>query len=126
METDLESLLSRLKSDTSSFYEKNKDLIDRHEYLLRKNDEYEHRVNPKFTISVINKDTNPQIVGKVKFPFPYKGKISKSGYLTIAIGGPKEFPEMLDTPNIREISKRIISHKLQKNDPFEFIKDNPT
>ena len=120
MENDLESLMARLKSDSDSFYQKNKDLIDRHQYLTSKRDEHEYRVDPKFTLSVINKTTNPQIVAKVKWPYPYKGKVSKTGYLTIYVGGPKDFPEMLDTPDIHDISKNIISNKLQKHDPFDF------
>jgi hypothetical protein len=109
-----------VENDFDSFYEKNRELIDRYNYLKDKKEEKEHRDNPIFTLSVINKNTNPQIVGKVKWPYSYKGKKSKTGYLTIHIGGPKEFPEMLDTPNIYEISKNIISNKLQKHDPFDF------
>ena len=109
-----------VENDFDSFYEKNRELIDRYNYLKDKKEEKEHRDNPIFTLSVINKNTNPQIVGKVKWPYSYKGKESKTGYLTIYVGGPTEFPEMLNTPNIREISKEIISHKLEKHDPFEF------
>lgn len=120
MESDLESLLKRLQDDSDSFYEKNKDLIDRHLYLTSKKDERDYRLNPKFTLSVINKNTNPQIVGKVKWPYPYKGKESKTGYLTISIGGKKQFPKLLDTPNIYDISKEIIRQKIEKHDPFDF------
>jgi hypothetical protein len=109
-----------MENDLESFYEKNKDLIDRYNYLKDKEEEKQHRINPNFTLSVINKNTNPQILAKVKWPFSYKGKESKTGYLSISIGGPKQFPEMLNTPNIYEISKDIISQKLEKHNPFEF------
>ena len=109
-----------VENDFDSFYEKNRELIDRYNYLKDKKEEKEHRDNPIFTLSVINKNIYPQIMAKVKWPFLYKGEKTNKGYLTIAIGGEKQFPELLDTPNIREISKEIISHKLEKHDPYDF------
>ena len=112
---NLEQLLSKVKSHHDSFYEKNKDVIDRYHYLQKKMEEEKFIEDPKFTLSVINKETNPQIVAKIKYPFPYKGKESKSGYLTLHIGGKKRFPQWLNTPNIEEISKDIIRQKLRQN-----------
>ncbi len=120
MENDLESLRDKLELQRDSLYGDNKNLIDRYLYLIKKKEEEEYRNNPKFTLSVVNKNVYPQITAKVKWPFTYKGKPSKTGYLSIIIGGQKQFPELLNTLNIYEISKQIISDKLQKHNPFEF------
>ena len=115
---NMPDLINSMQHSLDRFYEKHKEVIDRHNYLKNKEEQHEMVKNPKFSLSVINKSTNPQIVARVKWPFEYNGKITKGGYISLHIGGKKQFPEWLDTPNIEEISRKIISNKLLSNNSF--------
>jgi hypothetical protein len=111
-------LINAMQSTLDRFYEKHKEVIDRHYYLKNKDEQHEFAKNPKFSLSVINKSTNPQILAKVKWPFEYNGNNNKNGYITMHVGGKKQFPEWLNTPNVEEISREIISNKLLSNTSF--------
>lgn len=111
-------LINTIQSSLDAFYEKHKEVIDRHYYLKNKEEQQVLAKNPKFSLSVINKSTNPQILAKVKWPFEYNGNNSKNGYITMHVGGKKQFPEWLNTPNVEEISREIISNKLLSNTSF--------
>ena len=114
----MSDLINSMQSSLDRFYEKHKEVIDRHYYLKNKDEQQEFVKNPKFSLSVINKSTNPQILAKVKWPFEYNGKTNKNGYIAMHVGGKNQFPEWLDTPNVKEISRKIISNKLLSNTSF--------
>ena len=111
-------LINTSKSHFDAFYNKNKEFLDKYLHFKNKLAQLNFLENPKFSLSVINKTSNPQVVAKVKWPFEYNGKFVKNGYATLHIGGKKLFPQWLDTPNIYETSENIIRYKLLSNSSF--------
>jgi len=112
---ELASLVKRMDVDLKSYYENNKETIDKYNQFKRDIDKQRHIENPKFSLQLSNKERHPSIVASVKFPFEYKGKVSKYKFISINVGGKKRFPELLDTPNVFETAKEIIIQKLKDN-----------
>jgi hypothetical protein len=112
---ELEALAKRMETDLKSYYEKNKETIDKYYEFKHAIDVRRHIEQPKFTLLVINNAKIPYIIATVKFPFEYNGKKTKNGHVKIYIGSERQFPELLDTPNIYEISRKIITQKLDAN-----------
>lgn len=111
---ELESLAKRMETDLKSYYEKNKETIDKYYEFKHNIDVRRHIEQPKFTLLVYNAKI-PYIIATVKFPFEYNGKKTKNGHVKIYIGSERQFPELLNTPNIYEISRKIITQKLDAN-----------
>jgi hypothetical protein len=111
---ELEALVKRMETDLKSYYEKNKETIDKYYEFKHNIDVRRHIEQPKFTLLAINAKI-PYIIATVKFPFEYNGKKTKNGHVKIYIGSERQFPELLNTPNIYEISRKIITQKLDAN-----------
>jgi hypothetical protein len=116
---DLKDSISQVNSDFDKLYEKYKDIIHKYHYVKSKVSELETRNDPHFTLSVSNNRGSKGIVAKVKWKLPYNGVYKE--YISVYIGGEKNYPLLLDTPNILDIAKNKIKNMVDKHEPFHYI-----
>ena len=75
--------------------------------------------NLKFNLTFAkNRNSPPTLRAGVRWPFEYKGKMPKNNRINVYVGNMRMFPQGLETPNIQEISKKIISNKIRNNSSY--------
>lgn len=115
----LKELLSAMKSQLSSFEEKHKDVLDVGKSFKNRLAQEKELENLKFYLSLSkNRNSPPTLTAGVRWPFEYKGKMPKNNRINVYVGSMRMFPQGLETPNIQEISKKIISDKIRNNSSY--------
>lgn len=98
-----ETIGDMMKEELKDFLasEENRRIIEDYLYLTDKIVEIDYRVNPKYTLSVVNKKDIDKgyILAKVKWPFLFKGRIKSPPYISVHIGSLKNIPKGLKTLN---------------------------
>jgi hypothetical protein len=101
-------------------------LIEDYLYLTNKLSEMDYRLNPNYTLSVVNQTDIDKgyILAKVKWPYLFKGRIKYPPYISIHLGSLKKYPKGIqDTELLNEVSRKIQSY-IDEIAPVELIKDN--
>ena len=117
MEEELKKLL-----DQSN----NRKVIEDYLYLTNKLEEINYRLNPKYTLSVVNQTDNDKgyILAKVKWPYLFKGRIKTPPYISIHLGSIKKYPKGLQDPELLSIIPTKIQSYINEVAPVELKKDN--
>lgn len=117
MEVELQKLMDN---------ESNRKLIEDYLYLSQKLEELNYRLNPNYTLSVVNQTDIDKgyILAKVKWPYLFKGRIKYPPYISIHLGSLKKYPKGIqDTELLNEVSRKIQTY-IDEVAPVELKKDN--
>ena len=88
----------------------NRKVIEDYLYLTNKLSEMDYRLNPNYTLSVVNQTDIDKgyILAKVKWPYLFKGRIKNPPYISIHLGSLKKYPKGIqDTELLNEVQKKI-------------------
>lgn len=113
--------LNKLMND-----ENKRKVIEDYLYLTNKLAELDYRLNPNYTLSVVNqKDIDKgYILAKVKWPYLFKGRIKNPPYISIHLGSLKKYPKGVhDSKLLSEVQRKIQSY-IDEVAPVELKKDN--
>ncbi len=117
MEVELQKLMDN---------ETNRKLIEDYLYLTQKLEELNYRLNPNYTLSVVNqKDIDKgYILAKLKWPYLFKGRIKYPPYISIHLGSLGKYPKGIhDTTLLDEVYRKIQNY-IDEVAPVELKKDN--
>lgn len=104
----------------------NRKVIEDYLYLTNKLSEMDYRLNPNYTLSVVNQTDIDKgyILAKVKWPYLFKGRIKYPPYISIHLGSLKKYPKGIqDTELLNEVAKKIQAY-IDEVAPVELKKDN--
>ena len=104
----------------------NRKVIEDYLYLTNKLSEMDYRLNPNYTLSVVNQTDIDKgyILAKVKWPYLFKGRIKNPPYISIHLGSLKKYPKGIqDTELLNEVQKKIQTY-IDDVAPVELQKDN--
>lgn len=104
----------------------NRKVIEDYLYLTNKLSEMDYRLNPNYTLSVVNQTDIDKgyILAKVKWPYLFKGRIKNPPYISIHLGSLKKYPKGIqDTELLNEVQKKIQTY-IDEVAPVELQKDN--
>ncbi|WP_396197139.1 hypothetical protein [Flavobacterium sp.] len=104
----------------------NRKVIQDYLYLTNKLSEMDYRLNPNYTLSVVNQTDIDKgyILAKVKWPYLFKGRIKNPPYISIHLGSLKKYPKGIqDTELLNEVQKKIQTY-IDDVAPVELQKDN--
>lgn len=88
----------------------NRKVIEDYLYLTNKLSEMDYRLNPNYTLSVVNqKDIDKgYILAKVKWPYMFKGRIKSPPYISVHLGSLKRYPKgTKDIELLNSVSSKI-------------------
>jgi hypothetical protein len=104
----------------------NRKVIEDYLYLTNKLAEMDYRLNPNYTLSVVNQtDINKgYILAKVKWPYLFKGRIKYPPYISIHLGSLKKYPKGIQDPELLSIIPSKIQSYIDEVAPVELKKDN--
>jgi hypothetical protein len=113
--------LAKLMDDNN-----NRKVIEDYLYLTNKLAEMDYRLNPNYTLSVVNQtDINKgYILAKVKWPYLFKGRIKYPPYISIHLGSLKKYPKGIQDPELLSIIPSKIQSYIDEVAPVELKKDN--
>ena len=117
MEEELKKLLD---------HSNNRKVIEDYLYLTSKLEEINYRLNPNYTLSVVNQTDNDKgyILAKVKWPYMFKGRIKSPPYISIHLGSLKKYPKGIQDPELLSIIPSKIQSYINEVAPVELKKDN--
>ena len=123
-----ETIGDMMKEELKDFLasEENRRIIEDYLYLTNKLNEIDYRLNPKYTLSVVNrKDVNKgYILAKVKWPFLFKGRIKSPPYISVHIGSLKRYPKGVNDPELLSIVDKKIKDYINEVAPLELKNAN--
>jgi len=123
-----ETIGDMMKEELKSFIESeaNRKVVEDYLYLTKKIEEIEYRLNPKYTLSVVNqKDIDKgYILAKVKWPFLFKGRIKSPPYISVHLGSLKKYPKGTKDPELLSIVSSKIQTYINEVAPVELKNDN--
>jgi hypothetical protein len=107
-----ETIRDLMKEELSKFMEdeSNRKVIEDYLYLTNKLSEMDYRLNPNYTLSVVNQTDIDKgyILAKVKWPYLFKGRIKSPPYISIHLGSLKRYPKgIIDTDLLNSVSSKI-------------------
>lgn len=123
-----ETIGDMMKEELKDFLasEENRRIIEDYLYLTDKIVEIDYRVNPKYTLSVVNKKDIDKgyILAKVKWPFLFKGRIKSPPYISVHIGSLKKYPKGVKDPELLSIVDKKIKDYISEVAPLELKNAN--
>lgn len=104
----------------------NRKVIEDYLYLTNKLAEMDYRLNPNYTLSVVNQTDIDKgyILAKVKWPYLFKGRIKYPPYISIHLGSLKKYPKGIQDPELLSIIPSKIQSYIDEVAPVELKKDN--
>lgn len=122
-----ETIGNMMKEELKSFLESeaNRKTVEDYLYLTNKIEEIEYRLNPKYTLSVVNrKDVDKgYILAKVKWPFLFKGRIKSPPYISVHLGTLKKYPKGTTDPELLNSVTSKIQAYINEVAPVELKND---
>lgn len=122
-----ETIGNLMKEELKEFLEseENRNIIEDYLYLTNKINEIDYRLNPKYTLSVVNKKDIDKgyILAKVKWPFLFKGRIKSPPYISVHIGSLKKYPKGIEDPELLNAVTRKIQDYINEVAPLELKND---
>lgn len=122
-----ETIGNMMKEELKSFLESeaNRKAVEDYLYLTNKIEEIEYRLNPKYTLSVVNqKDIDKgYILAKVKWPYLFKGRIKSPPYISVHLGSLKKYPKGIKDPQLLNSVTRKIQAYINEVAPVELKND---
>jgi hypothetical protein len=113
--------LAKLMDDNN-----NRKVIEDYLYLTNKLAEMDYRLNPNYTLSVVNQTDIDKgyILAKVKWPYLFKGRIKYPPYISIHLGSLKKYPKGIQDPELLSIIPSKIQSYIDEVAPVELKKDD--
>jgi hypothetical protein len=113
--------LAKLMDDNN-----NRKVIEDYLYLTNKLAEMDYRLNPNYTLSVVNQTDFDKgyILAKVKWPYLFKGRIKYPPYISIHLGSLKKYPKGIQDPELLSIIPSKIQSYIDEVAPVELKKDD--
>jgi hypothetical protein len=104
----------------------NRKVIEDYLYLTNKLSEMDYRLNPTYTLSVVNQTDidKGNILAKVKWPYLFKGRKKYPPYISIHLGTLKKYPKGIQDPELLKEAPRKIQSYIDEVAPVELQKDN--
>ena len=104
----------------------NRKVIEDYLYLTNKLSEMDYRLNPNYTLSVVNQTDidKGNILAKVKWPYLFKGRKKYPPYISIHLGTLKKYPKGIQDPELLKVAPRKIQSYIDEVAPVELQKDN--
>jgi hypothetical protein len=123
-----ETIRDLMKEELNKLMEEknNRKVIEDYLYLTNKLVEMDYRLNPNYTLSVVNQTDIDKgyILAKVKWPYFFKGRIKYPPYISIHLGSLKKYPKGIgDTELLNEVQRKIQTY-IDEVAPVELKKDN--
>jgi len=123
-----ETIRDLMKEELNKLMEEknNRKVIEDYLYLTNKLVEMDYRLNPNYTLSVVNQTDIDKgyILAKVKWPYLFKGRIKYPPYISIHLGSLKKYPKGIgDTELLNEVQRKIQTY-IDEVAPVELKKDN--
>jgi hypothetical protein len=122
-----ETIGDMMKEELKSFLESeaNRKVVEDYLYLTNKIEEIEYRLNPKYTLSVVNqKDIDKgYILAKVKWPYLFKGRIKSPPYISVHLGSLKKYPKGIKDPQLLSSVTSKIQAYINEVAPVELKND---
>lgn len=117
MEEELKKLLD---------HSNNRKVIEDYLYLTNKLEEINYRLNPNYTLSVVNQTDIDKgyILAKVKWPYLFKGRIKSPPYISIHLGSLKKYPKGIQDTELLSVIQSKIQSYINEVAPVELKKDN--
>jgi hypothetical protein len=123
-----ETIRDLMKEELNKLMEENNNrkVIEDYLYLTNKLAEMDYRLNPNYTLSVVNQTDIDKgyILAKVKWPYIFKGRIKYPPYISIHLGSLRKYPKGIeDTELLNEVPRKIQTY-IDEVAPVELKKDN--
>lgn len=123
-----ETIRDLMKEELNKLMEEknNRKVIEDYLYLTNKLAEMDYRLNPNYTLSVVNQTDIDKgyILAKVKWTYLFKGRIKYPPYISIHLGSLKKYPKGIqDTELLNEVPRKIQTY-IDEVAPVELQKDN--
>ncbi len=122
-----ETIGNMMKEELKSFLESeaNRKAVEDYLYLTNKIEEIEYRLNPKYTLSVVNQKDGDigYILAKVKWPYLFKGRIKSPPYISVHLGSLKKYPKGINDPELLSSATRKIQAYINEVAPVELKND---
>lgn len=123
-----ETIRDLMKEELNKLMEENNNrkVIEDYLYLTNKLAEMDYRLNPNYTLSVVNQRDIDKgyILAKVKWPYLFKGRIKYPPYISIHLGSLRKYPKGIhDTTLLDEVYRKIQNY-IDEVAPVELKKDN--
>jgi hypothetical protein len=123
-----ETIRDLMKEELNKLMEENNNrkVIEDYLYLTNKLAEMDYRLNPNYTLSVVNQTDIDKgyILAKVKWPYIFKGRIKYPPYISIHLGSLRKYPKGIeDIELLNEVPIKIQTY-IDEVAPVELKKDN--
>jgi hypothetical protein len=101
-------------------------IIEDYLYLTSKLEEIKYRLNPTYTLSVVNKKDIDKgyILAKVKWPYLFKGRIKSPPYISVHLGSLKKYPKGILEPELLHQAPIKIKAYIDEVAPIQLKKEN--
>lgn len=122
-----ETIGDMIKEELKTFLESdiNRKVVEDYLYLTNKIEEIEYRLNPKYTLSVVNQKGGDigYILAKVKWPYLFKGRIKSPPYISVHLGSLKKYPKGINDPELLSSVRSKIQAYINEVAPVELKND---